>query len=157
MKSVRGSAKDDDYTGDWRDGLTGIVKVNEDPDNRGRIKVVIPAISDEVCPKWINRLSSFVGPPGYGDFHIPEIGNEVALYSRLGQKHHLFYAPLYDEDRIVPADFRSPTVWGVRAPGDYKIIAELDQQIRAGRGIYEFDASLRITAPGGIFLNNQRY
>jgi hypothetical protein len=78
------------------------------------------------------------------------------LFGRLGQKHNLYYSSVFNENFIVPADFRSPTVRGFRTDGDYKSIVELDHQIRAGRLHIETDSSVRIIAPGGLFINDKK-
>lgn len=142
---------------DWVVALTGIVAVNEDPEHQQRIKVIIPVIDENyVQDKWVRRMVLFCGAPGYGDFHPPEIGSEVLLFGRLGQKHNLFYTSVFNEDYEVPADFRSVAVRGFRTDGDYKSIVELDYQIRAGRLKIEVDSSVEIIAPAGIFLNGTK-
>ncbi|HXG23680.1 MAG TPA: phage baseplate assembly protein V [Chthonomonadales bacterium] len=141
----------------WMIAQEAIVAVNEDPENQHRIKVVIPAIDEnKICNKWVKRLVWWAGAPGYGDFHIPEIGSEVVLFGRLGQKHNLYYISVFNEDFIVPSDFRKPDTRGFRTDGDYKAIVELDYQIRAGRLLIETDASARIIAPGGLYINGKR-
>jgi hypothetical protein len=104
----------------------------------------------------VKRIVWWSGAPGYGDFHPPEIDSEVILFGRLGQKHNLYYASVFNEDFIVPSDFREPTVRGFRTDGDYKSIVELDHQIRAGRLLIETDATARIIAPGGLYINGKR-
>jgi Type VI secretion system/phage-baseplate injector OB domain len=142
----------------WVSGLEAIVAVNEDPEHQHRIKVVIPEIDEHVIyDKWVRRIALFVGAQGYGDFHVPEIGSEVILFGRFAEKHNLFYAPVYNEDFIVPPDFASSAVRGFRTDGDYKQIVELDHDLRAGRMNVEVDSTIRLTAPGGIFINGRRY
>lgn len=137
--------------------LEAIVAVNDDPEHQHRIKVIIPAFDeDRVVDKWVKRLVWWAGAPGYGDFHYPEIGSEVVLFGRMGEKHNLYYASVFNEDFIVPSDFRSPTVRGYRCDGDYKSIVELDHQIRAGRLRIEVDSSTELIAPAGFFINGKR-
>ena len=141
----------------WLIGVPGIVADNEDPEHMHRVRVIIPSIDeDEIYPVWCKKLVGFTGAPGYGDFNPPALDSEVMLIGELGEKHHLYYAPVFNETHIVPADFRSPTVYGFRVPGDYKSIVELDHQIRAGRLHIETDASVRIIAPGGFFVGDRR-
>jgi hypothetical protein len=153
---------DKEHTGvtrdDWLVMVNAIVAVNEDPEHRHRIKVVIPDIDeDERCEKWCDRLVWWTGAPGYGDFHIPEIGSEVCLIGRLSEKHTLFYISRFNEDFPVPKDFwRPPDTRGFRTDGDYKSIVELDHFMRAGRFVMESDASFRIVAPGGFYVNGKR-
>jgi type VI secretion system (T6SS) baseplate-like injector VgrG len=142
----------------WLTMEPAIVAVNEDPEHRHRIKVIIPSIDEnDVCQKWIDRLVWWTGAPGYGDCHIPEIGSEVALVGMRGDKHHLFYIARFNEDFVVPKDFWGPAdTRGFRTDGDYKSIVELDHFMKAGRFLMESDASFRIVAPGGFFVNGKR-
>jgi hypothetical protein len=130
----------------------GIVAKNEDPENRGRVQCVIPIIDEEdVTEIWARRVCFFVGAPGYGDFHLPEIGTEVVLWGRMGDTNNLFYAPLYNENYPVPSDFRTPAKRGLRNDGDYAVITEGDLILRGGRIIIQADVSVKIIGPGGIF------
>jgi hypothetical protein len=135
----------------------GIVARNDDPENRCRVQCVVPMIDeDEIHEIWARRIQLYVGAPGYGDYFVPELGAAVMLLGRLGDTHSLFYAPIFNETNLPSADFPDQTVSGVRVPGDHKIIADLDVQIRGGRLNLEADGSIRITAPGGIFLNSKK-
>ncbi len=139
-------------------GVEGIVVDNRDPENRHRIKVLIPSIDEhQPWPKWVRRIGGAVGAPGYGDFHIPEIGTEVFLMSRLGQGHNWYYASVFNERHVVPPEFDSPAKWGIRAPGDYSIIADGDLFLSGGRIIIESKSTIRLTAPAGIFINNRKF
>lgn len=145
----------------WLVCVEGIVAINEDPENQHRIKVVIPLLDENsIYDKWVRQMGCYVGSNGFGSFFLPPLGSEVVLFGRLGQKHNLFYMSVYNEDFEVPADFRnesgSDAVCGVRAPGDLKIITEADMQLRMGRGHVEADASIRIIAPGGLFVNDRK-
>jgi hypothetical protein len=142
---------------DWVAGLNAIVAQNNDPEHRHRVRVIIPSIDeDRICKKWCDRLVWWAGAPGYGDFHIPEIGSEVCLFGRLNQKHTLFYISRFNEDYPVPKDFWTPAVRGFRQDGDYKSIVELDHFMFAGRFLMEAHSTLRIVAPGGVFMNGKR-
>jgi hypothetical protein len=141
----------------WMMCIEGIVAINEDPEHQHRIKVVIPAIDENsIYDKWCRQLGCSVLGEGYGSFYVPPVGSEVILFGRLGQKHNLYFLSVYNEDFIVPADFRDSAIVGVRAPADMKHIAEGDYQLRAGRVHIETDASLRIIAGGGVFIGDRR-
>ena len=140
----------------WVEGLEGIVAINEDPEFQHRIKVVIPMLDEEkVFDKWVRPLTVFVAGAGYGSFFAPPIGSEVTLFSRLGAKHNLFYAPAYNEDFIVPPDFRDASVSGIRVPGQLKFISDLSLQLRGSRLRVEADASIELMAPAGVFINGR--
>jgi hypothetical protein len=146
-----------EQTANWLQGLEAIVAVNEDPEHQHRIKVVIPFLDENtVYDKWIRPIGVFVLGPGYGSFFVPPLGSEVTLFARLGGKHNLFYAGAYNESFVVPADFRDAAVCGIRAPGELKLISELDLQLRSGRTHIEADSTVRIIAPGGVFINDRR-
>jgi hypothetical protein len=143
---------------DWFIAIPGIVAINEDPEHRHRIKVIIPVINeDEIHDKWIDRLVWWGGAPGYGDYHYPEKGSEVVLIGVRSEKYNTYYISRFNEDYPVPKDFwRPPDTRGFRTDGDYKSIVELDHQMRAGRFLIESDATIRIIAPGGLFINGRR-
>jgi hypothetical protein len=144
---------------DWVVGVEAIVADNDDPENQHRVKVVIPSIDENlIFDKWARQLMCYVGPPGYGGFFVPDIGAEVILFGRLASKYHLLYAPVYNEDYPVPADFdgATTTAVGFRAPADMKFIAEGDMQRRAGGIRDECDGAHEIIAPGGLFVNGKR-
>jgi hypothetical protein len=154
MRSASGAGNDQDQ---GLQGLEGIVAVNEDPEHQHRIKVIIPLLDPHaVFDKWIRPIGVFVLGAGYGSFFVPPLGSEVTLFARLGGKHNLFYASAFNEDFVVPADFRDPAVCGIRAPGELKLISELDLQLRSGRTHIESDSTVRIIAPAGVFINGRR-
>lgn len=143
---------------DWMIGVNAIVARNEDPEHRHRVKVVIPSIDEnQIHDKWCDRLVWWAGSPGYGDFHIPEIGSEVVLFGRMSEKYHVFYISRFNEEYPVPKDFWTPPhTRGFRTDGAYKSIVELDHQMHAGRFLIEADASIRLIAPAGFFINGRR-
>jgi len=142
---------------DFFHALFGIVAVNDDPEFQHRIKCIFPwHDKDRIHDEWIKRLVWFTGAQGYGDFHPPDLGSEVFVFGALGQKYHLAYLSVYNEKYIVPADFRAATVRGFRTDGDYKLMADLDMQIRSGRLFIETDSTARIIAPAGLFINDKK-
>ena len=133
----------------------GIVARIDDPENRGRVQCIIPIFDEqEIYEVWARRVQLFVGPPGYGDFHLPDVGVEVVLQGRMGDTHNLFYQPLANEERPVPSDFRTSAKRGIRNDGDYAIITEGNLILRAGKVIIEADSTVQIIGPGGIFERN---
>jgi len=140
-------------------GVEAIVAVTEDPENLHRVKVIIPMMDeDRVLDKWVTPMVPYVGGPGFGSFFVPRKGSEVLLFGRLGQKHNLFCASVYNEDHPVPADFQeqdAETVTGFRVPGDFKLIVEGDLQIRCGALHLETDGAINVIAPGGLFVNGK--
>ncbi len=142
--------------GRWLMGVPAIVADNDDPERQHRIRVIIPSIDEDlIYDEWARQMVFCLGN-GFGSVFIPPTGSEVVLFGQLGQKFNFFYASVYNEDFIVPPDFEDSTVAGFRVPGDLKIIADLDAQIRAGRISIEADSQINIVAPGGIFLNGKK-
>lgn len=140
----------------WFTAEIGIVADNNDPDRQHRVKVIVPSIDENmVWDDWARQMVLCMGN-GYGSVFIPPVGSEVLLFGGLGQKYNLFYAGLYNEEMEIAADFEDETVSGFRVPGDFKIIAELDGQLRAGRMSIEADSVIHIVAPGGIFMNSRK-
>jgi uncharacterized protein involved in type VI secretion and phage assembly len=136
----------------WFTCVPAIVAINDDPEHQHRIKVIIPIIDEEqVHDEWVRQLGTHSGSGGYGSFYIPQVGQEVTLFSEFGQGENLFYLSVYNEDNDVPGDFADETTKGVRSDCDYKIITAGDFQIRAGSLKIEVDSTVEIIAPGGIF------
>lgn len=142
--------------GRWLTGVTAIVAENEDPERQHRVKVIIPSIDEDVTyDEWARQMVFCLGN-GFGSVFIPPVGSEVVLFGQLGEKYSLFYASVYNEDMEIAADFDAPTVSGFRVPGDFKMIADLDMQLRSGRLAIETDGQINIVAPGGMLINGRR-
>ncbi|MBX6772800.1 MAG: hypothetical protein IRY83_13800 [Chloroflexi bacterium] len=106
----------------WLIAVEGIVVDNRDPERQHRIKVLIPSIDENyVHDEWVTALVPWTGPDGYGPVHVPEVGSEVVLFGRLGQKHTLYYLARYNEEHRVPdlGDAR-----GLKTDGEYRLIAD---------------------------------
>ena len=140
----------------WFSAVPGIVADNEDPERQHRIRVIIPSIDESlIFDEWVRPLAFCMGN-GYGAVFIPPLDTEVVLFGTFGEKYNLFYVPTYSEEMIIPPDFEDETVSGFRVPGDFKQIVELDMQLRAGRIDIEADEIIKITAPGGFWVNGRR-
>src|ERR1700754_2849243 len=143
---------------DWMVAVPALVAVNDDPEHRHRIKVIIPVIDEnEIHDKWIDRMVWWAGAPGFGDFHIPELNSEVLLVGDRSEKYTIYYVSRFNEDYPVPKDFWGPPdTRGFRQDGDYKSIVELDHYSFAGRFIFEAHSTVNILAPGGLFINGKK-
>lgn len=151
----KGAKRDINNTMPWLIAETGIVADNDDPDRQHRVKLIIPSIDENmVFDDWARQMVFCLGN-GYGSVFVPPVGSEVVVFGQLGQKYNLFYAGLYNEEMQVAADFEDSTVSGFRVPGDLKMIADLDAQIRAGRISIEADTQINIVAPAGLFINGR--
>lgn len=142
--------------GRWLMGVPAVVADNDDPEKQHRVRVIIPTIDEDVIyDEWARQLVFCLGN-GYGSFFIPPMGAEVILFGQIGQKYNLFYASVYNEEMAIPPDCDDETVAGFRVPGDLKLIADLDLQIRGGRVSIEADASINIVAPAGMYVNGRK-
>ncbi len=105
--------------------VEAVVARNDDPENRCRVQCVIPIIDEiEIHEIWARRLQIYVGENGFGDYFVPEVGAEIMVLGRLGDTNHLFYAPLWNEERKPSPDFPDQSVAGWRVPHNLKVIAE---------------------------------
>jgi len=110
---------------DWMIAVEGIVASTQDPEQMHRIKVIIPSMDESrVHDEWVTALVPWVGAPGYGPAHVPEVASEVLLFGRLGQKHTLFYLSRFNEDFPVPAAFADGSR-GLNSDTVYKLLGEL--------------------------------
>jgi Rhs element Vgr protein len=86
------------------DGLhLGVVKkLDADPENQNRVQVSIPLLQAETDGVWA-RLSNFYASNTFGDFFIPEIGDEVVLgYLDDDPSHPVILGSLYSSQRTPP-------------------------------------------------------
>ncbi len=142
--------------GRWLIAESAIVADNDDPEKQHRVRAIIPSIDENVIyDEWARPLVFCLGN-GYGSFFIPPKGAEIILFGQIGQKFNLFYASVYNEVAQIPPDCDDETVAGFRVPGDLKLIADLDAQLRAARISIEADATINIVAPGGVFINGRK-
>ena len=63
--------------------VVGVVTNNKDPDNKGRIKVKIPILTEEVESDWI-RIATLMAGKERGSLIIPEVNDEVLLAFHMG-------------------------------------------------------------------------
>jgi hypothetical protein len=106
--------------------VEGIVADVGDEEHMHRIRVIIPSVDESIVhDEWVAALVPWVGPAGYGPVNLPEIGSEVLLFGRLGQKHSLFYLCRFNEDFSVPGQFVDDGARGLKTDGKYKLLADL--------------------------------
>ncbi|HEX8177844.1 MAG TPA: phage baseplate assembly protein V [Pyrinomonadaceae bacterium] len=151
----RAEQLDDDGRSGLPNGLNGIVADNEDPLHLGRVKVLIPAVSEtEVCEKWIKPFPGSISRQGHGFASIPQRGVEVALWSRAGGKHELFYTTQFNEAGALPEDVPDESVACLRYPCDLKIICEGDLMLQAGRVLIKSEfGTVQISGAAGLIFS----
>lgn len=78
----------------------------DDLEGMHRVRVVVPMYDEnEILDEWIPAMQAFTRKDGYGAVFRPEIGSEVLLFGRFGERHTLFYMSRYNEERRTPSEF----------------------------------------------------
>jgi phage protein D len=67
--------------------MIGIVTNNDDPDNQGRVKLKLPALTEDDETDWA-RVVNLGGGPNRGSQHTPEVNDEVLVGFEHGDIHH---------------------------------------------------------------------
>ncbi|ADV68669.1 VgrG-related protein [Deinococcus maricopensis] len=67
--------------------MIGIVTNNDDPENQGRVKVKLPALTEQDESDWA-RVISVGGGPNRGFQYTPEVNDEVLVAFEHGDIHH---------------------------------------------------------------------
>ena len=79
-----------------------VKKLNEDPEAENKIQVSIPLLQAEKDGVWA-RLANYYASDGFGEFFIPEIGDEVVLgYLNQDPSHPVILGSLYSSKRKPP-------------------------------------------------------
>ncbi|HEX8336898.1 MAG TPA: hypothetical protein VF621_09210, partial [Pyrinomonadaceae bacterium] len=112
---------------DWFAGVEGIVAERDAATMA--VKVIIPSIDESyVHDEWVDALAPWVGPDGYGPAHLPALGSEVVLFSRMNEGATLFYLARYNEDFRPPAEFADGSR-GCKCDSPYRLLCDLLIQI----------------------------
>jgi Rhs element Vgr protein len=79
-----------------------VVKLDGDPENKGRIQVKLPVMQNESPGIWA-RLASYYASDGCGNFFVPEIEDEVLLgYLNSDPNNPVVLGSLYSSKRKAP-------------------------------------------------------
>jgi len=79
-----------------------IKKLDADPEGENKIQVSIPLLQAEKDGVWA-RLANYYASDGFGEFFIPEIGDEVVLgYLNQDPSHPVILGSLYSSKRKPP-------------------------------------------------------
>lgn len=81
----------------------GVVKkLDADPDGQYKIQVSVPVMQPDTEGVWA-RLASYYGSNGFGEFFIPEIGDEVVLgYFNNDPSHPVILGSMYSSNHKPP-------------------------------------------------------
>jgi len=79
-----------------------VMQLDEDPEAQNKIKVKVPVLQAETEGVWA-RLSNYYASSGFGEFFIPEIGDEVILgYLNNDPGHPVILGSLYSSKNAPP-------------------------------------------------------
>jgi Rhs element Vgr protein len=79
-----------------------VIKLDEDPKAEHRVKVSVPVLQANTEGVWA-RLANYYASSGYGEFFIPEIGDEVILgYLNNDPAHPIILGSLYSSSHTPP-------------------------------------------------------
>ena len=82
--------------------VSGVVKDNHDPDNRGRVKVEFPWLEEHAESDWA-KVMSFMAGKERGAVFLPEVGDEVLVAFEHGDIHHPYVlGGLYNSEDPTP-------------------------------------------------------
>lgn len=84
-----------------------VMKLDEDPEQQHRIKVKVPVLQAATEGVWA-RLTNYYGSNGFGEFFVPEIGDEVILgYMNNDPGHPVILGSVYSSKNKPPYDLSS--------------------------------------------------
>lgn len=127
--------------GDWLVGIPAIVAENADPEKQHRVKVIVPSIDEDmIYDEWARQMVFCLGK-GFGSAFVPPKGSEVVLFGQLGQKHHLYYASIYNEEMLMPETLVDEQNVGFKTPGNMSLLVALLAKV-TGQNIHEFAEQL---------------
>lgn len=157
------------------DGLmVGIVKqLDEDPEGQNRVQVTIPVLQAETEGVWA-RLIQYYASSGFGNFFIPEIGDEVVIgYFNNDPSNPVILGSLYSSNHTPPYDLTSDNfIKALVTKSGHKIEFDDDKKVitilTPGGNTLIFsdeDKSIKVSdvndnsialETGGITLNSQK-
>ena len=147
---------------DWFSGIEGIVA--EVDSTTYSVKVVITSIDEEmIFDEWVPVLTPYVGTPGYGLAFMPEVGSEVALFSRGNEGRSLFAVSRYSEEDYLPPTESHDGSLVLKTPRALKLLADLAVLISSGQtttvqGATRVDADapdVRLMSGGSVSVHGQ--
>ena len=84
-----------------------VMKLDEDPKKQNRIQVSVPVLQSETEGVWA-RLANFYASNSFGNFFIPEIGDEVILgYLNNDPSNPVILGSLYGNKQVPPYEITS--------------------------------------------------
>lgn len=110
--------------GKYYSSYRGYVVDNNDPENMGRIQVLIPAITnDKKHTKWAWPKSQFSGN-GYGVQILPMVGDIVWVEFENGNARFPLWSHAHFTTGEKPEEFETPQVYGIKTPKGQIIVID---------------------------------
>jgi hypothetical protein len=102
----------------------GSVTRRDDPDNLGRVKILIPGLIEPETPDWVFPIGTEGGSAQRGNFNPPAVGSTVCVLFKLGQIEH----PRYIHGPWGEPDGSSDTPTGAEIEGDKRQVAVTEDE-----------------------------
>lgn len=102
-----------------------LVTRNDDPENMGRIQVIIPGIIEEELNLWIFPTGNF-GGKNYGVHVMPPVGSVVYIQFELGDPSKPLWQHGYHANGDIPEEYGRPDHYWFMTPGGATV--EIDDE-----------------------------
>lgn len=113
--------------GRYYSSYRGHVMDNEDPDNMGRLKVMVPSVTSKAThPEWAYPRNSWSGQ-NYGMQLLPVKGDIVMVEFEHGDPKFPIWSHAHFSEGQKPEEFASAQVYGIKTPkGQLVLIDDRD-------------------------------
>jgi hypothetical protein len=127
----------------------GIVKLDYDPEERGRLLVQVPQVKFDSDLVWANPMGMVSGK-NHGSYHIPATNDWVYIQFIEGNPSYPVWLPGGFAKGEKPEEFRNPFVMGVKSMGGHTAIIDDENEtisVKGAKGseIFIDDKNQRIT------------
>lgn len=133
----------------------GFVKKNKDPENRGRIKVVVPSILKEALTHWALPCLPFGGRPDQGWFTVPEKDALVWIEFEEGNLDKpIWTGTFWQQPHETPVETQDalPDVRMLKTASGHTLIFDDSEEEESIRIFHKAGAELNIDKNGSIVL-----
>lgn len=104
-----------------------MVTKNDDPENMGRVQVVIPGIIDEDLNTWIMPIGNW-GGKNYGVHVLPQVGSIVYVTFEMGDTSKPLWMHGYHAQGEVPEGYGKPNHFWFMTPGGATVEIDDDKK-----------------------------
>lgn len=107
----------------------GFVVSNEDPENNGRILVIVPSIfGSQAPPQWAYSKDRPSGP-NYGLQWLPRTGDMIFIEFEFGDPKFPVWSHSHFLENEVPEEFKNTNDIGIKTPAGHIILVKEDENI----------------------------